>query len=138
MFKKIIIAYYYLFYKFYKFWEYVSIPSFWSDWKAGISLMVIEIWMAITIINYYSIFVNRYFHLQKGQAIAIGLFFALVNFLIFERNKNWKLYIDDFDKLPKRKNYVGSWMVFFLIIFILSNLIFSFYLMFQIDWSQYR
>ena len=48
-------AYYYLFYKLYKFWEYISIPKFWSDFKAIVSIIALEIWSFFSIINFYEL-----------------------------------------------------------------------------------
>lgn len=140
MFKKIIIAYYYLFYKFYKFWEYVSTPSFWSDWKAGISLMALEIWLIISVFVYYKVFVNPYIHLSESNIEAYILAFTLAGakYIIFHHHDRWKRIVKSFDKLPKRENTIGSWVVFLLTILIIANLVYSFYLMSQIDWSQYR
>lgn len=56
--EKIKRAYYYFFYKLYKFWDYVSYPKFWSHWKAGISIVVLELWGVFMIINYYYIINN--------------------------------------------------------------------------------
>jgi hypothetical protein len=62
----------------------------------------------------------------------------LINYVAFIHTDVWKDYVIEFDKMPKKKNRIGSWIVFGIVLFIISNLIFSFYLMSRIDWSQYR
>jgi hypothetical protein len=50
----------------------------------------------------------------------------------------WKDYIKEFDQLPKRKNKIGGWVVFGVLMLIIANMVFAFYQMSLIDWSQYR
>lgn len=135
-FKKI---YYYIFYKFYKFSE--AAPSHWlSDWKAGVAIIVLEIWGLFSIMNYYNVFIDRYFHFNITNPIIVipGILVFLINYLSFIHTDVWKEYAKEFDKLPKKKNIIGSWIVFGITLFILANVFFSFYLMSRIDWSQYR
>lgn len=131
-------AYYYLFYKFYKLWDNISFPKFWSDWKAGISIIFIEILCIYTIVIYYNIFVNRYFELKKTPMIIVTMIICATNYMLFVHTDAWKEYVKEFDKLPKRTNRIGSWIVFGIVLFIIINLVFSFYLMSRIDWSLYR
>lgn len=50
----------------------------------------------------------------------------------------WKEYVIEFDQLSKKKNRIGGWIVFGVVLLVVMNLIFSFYLMSQVDWSMYR
>jgi len=141
MINKIKRAYYYYFYKIYKSIEYTSEQfggSFWTDFKAGVVMIALEIWTILLLINYYNIFLNRYFHLEKRTFFFLGFIIIVVNYLAFVHTDIWKEYNKNFDKLPKEVNKKGSWIVFGITIFIIVNLIFSFYLMNQIDWSRYR
>jgi succinate dehydrogenase hydrophobic anchor subunit len=132
-------AYYYLFYKFYKMSE--AAPSRWlSDWKAGIAIIVLELFLISSLFIYYKVFVNRYVHLgESNWDVIISVLVVIIpNYFAFVHTDVWKEYIKEFDQLPKRKNRIGSWIVFGVVLFVIANLIFSFYLMSQIDWSQYR
>jgi uncharacterized membrane protein YukC len=135
--EKIKRAYYYLFYKFYKMSE--AAPSRWmSDWKAGIVIIALEIFLLYSLVNYYNVFVDKFFDFGKGSVISTVLIVCLLNYLLFVHTDKWKDYVKEFDQLPKKKNRIGSWIVFGIVLFVVANLIFSFYLMSKIDWSQYR
>jgi len=130
-------AYYYLFYKLYNFWEKVSFPKFWSVFKAGVSVIALEIWFIMCLINYYTLFVNRQFYIDKNMFLFIGILVTVVDVIIF-KSDTWKLYNKQFNRLSKKKNIIGGVVVWSVIIFIIFNLIYSFYLMSQVDWKQYR
>jgi len=129
--------YYYLFYKFYKMSE--AAPSRWlSDWKAGIVIVVLEIWLFMGVVTYYNIFVDRCFHLEKNYATVTTLIIVIFNYFVFTHNDIWKDYVKEFDSLPREINRRGSWIVWLVVLFIIAFVIFAFYLKSQIDWSKYR
>lgn len=134
---KIKRAHYYLFYKLYKWYENSEF-AYWSDWKAGISIMVLEIGITMSIFCYYQVFIDRYFRLNRDVFIGIGILIFLFNYYYFTISDRWKKYFKEFEKLPKKKNILGGWLVFGFIILIIANIIFSFYLMSLIDWGQYK
>ena len=132
-------AYYYLFYKFYKLAE--TAPSRWlSDWKAGIVIITLEVWLLLSIGVYYATLTKTKIELNIRMPIVfIPLLVILVtNYLMFIHSDVWKEYIEEFDKLPKKKNRYGTLIVLAVVIFVVANLIFSFYLMSQIDWTNYN
>ncbi len=131
-------AYYYLFYKLYRFWELVSFPKFWSDFKAIVSIVALEIWFALSLINYYNIFIDRHFYLENTIFFLIGGIIIGINIISFIYLDKWKEYNEEFNQLPRKKNIIGGIIVWTIILLIIANLIYSFYLMSQIDWSQYR
>ena len=61
-----------------------------------------------------------------------------LNLWFFERNENWKGYISEFSAWPEAKQRKWNRVMRFIVFFVFANLIFSFYLMSQIDWRQYR
>lgn len=132
-------AYYYLFYKLFKFSE--AAPNRWlSDWKAELVIDLLEGLSIFSLIIYYTIYVNRYFQIPENY-ILIGLYvlgIALPNYFIFHHRDQWKKIVHKFDKLPKQKNKIGSVIVLLIVIAVITNLIFSFYLMSKIDWKLYR
>lgn len=131
--------YYYLFYKLYKFSE--AAPSrWWSEWKASLSIDVLELFICLTGIVYYSVFTKKGIDFGNGKLFIfiLGLFICLPNYFIFHHGDQWKDYVKEFDQWPKRKNRIGGVIIWSVIILIIANLIFSFYLMSQIDWKEYR
>lgn len=133
-------AYYYFFYKLYKFWESASDPKFWSDWKAGVSIITLELLIAISVGAYYAVGTKTILNLSvKTPVVFIILAIVIfLNYLAFIHTNKWKEYVKEFDQLPKRKNRIGSWVVLGIILLVLGNVFFSFYLMSRIDWTQYR
>ena len=135
-------AYYYCFYKLYKHYE--KGPSVWlSDWKASLTLDVLVFFTFYAALLYYNIFVDRNFNFDTKYtklifAILYIVCIALPNYFLFNHNNQWKRIIDRYDQLPKQKNLIGGWIVFVLVVLIIANLIFAYYLMSLIDWSQYR
>lgn len=116
-------AYYYLFYQLYKFWDYVSVPKFWTDFKAAVSIVILEVWSLLIIVNSFGIrngsnyiidFINPIFFLPL-------IFIILINYILFIHYKeSWKNYNDEFDNIPKRNNIIGGivvWTIVLLIIF---------------------
>lgn len=135
--KSIKRAYYYLFYKLYKFSE--AAPSRWlSAFKAGAVVVVLEVCLFLSMMNYYNVFINRNFELNETYAIIIVLIIASFNYYTFAHTDAWKKYAKQFNQLPKRTNFIGSMIVFSIVLVVIANLIISFYLMSQVDWINYR
>ncbi|WP_142685414.1 hypothetical protein [Chitinophaga polysaccharea] len=132
-------GYRYFFYKMYRFAE--NAPSrWWSEWKAMLSVIVLEIMLLMTLEGYFSIIfkhdiVPGYDNLVTiTQAVVITLF----NYFFFLHKDKWKLYVKELDKQSRRQQFIGGLVVWSLVFLIFANLIFMFYLMSRIDWSLYR
>ena len=123
--------YYYVFYKLYKFWEYVSIPKFWSDFKATVSMGVLEIWILSSILFYYSYITDTKLKLDENKPLIIifGILIFGLNYFSFIHTNKWKEYNAEFDKLPRRKNIIGGIIVWIIIILIIVNVFSSGFLM---------
>lgn len=135
--------YRYLFYKLYKFYEGTPFWSakWWSDWKASFSLLVLEIWSLVSIVVYYEVITKKTLlpeQVLNKVAIGVVVLLAIVKYFAFEHKGRWKRYVAEFSQWPKNKNRIGTLIVWLIVLFILGNLIFSFYLMSQIDWQRYR
>lgn len=131
--------YYYLFYKLYKFSE--AAPSRWlSDWKAGLAIAALEIWLLSSIGIYYIVATKKITELTIEMPIVFipALLILGGNYFLFFSTDRWKRYAQEFDRWPKAQNKFGSWVVIGLIVAIIANFIFSIYLLYQVDWSQYR
>ncbi|KPE48943.1 hypothetical protein [Chryseobacterium indologenes] len=135
--------YYYLFYKIYRFIESISESNggkFWSDWKASLVLDCLIYFLLISLFIYYNIFINPYANLDESNIdiFVVVVIVALFNYFVFHHRDQWKKIVVEYDKLAKKKNKIGSWIVIGVITMIIVNLIYAFYLMSQIDWSKYR
>lgn len=89
---------------------------------------------------YYKTFMNRHFEIGDNGTMVI--FFVLCvsvpNYFVFHYKNQWKSIVVYFDKLPKKKNVVGGWIVLGFILTIVLNCINAFYHLSLVDWSKYR
>lgn len=117
---KIKRAYYYLFYKLYKHYEDSSTP-WWSDFKANTSIGALEIWLLLSILNYFLLFTGKKIgelNLQQPLIfIPIAVLF-LLHYFSFIHNDIWKKYNREFDQLPKEKNKKNGIIVWIITILI--------------------
>lgn len=137
--QKIKRAYYYLFYKFYRMSE--AAPSrWWSEWKASLALDMVIFFFVFSLLIYYAVFINPYTNVggETDTIVILGILILVPNYFVFHHRDQWKEIVADFDQLPKRTNQIGSWIVFGVVMLVIANLVFAFYLMSQVDWSQYR
>jgi hypothetical protein len=140
--KKIKNIYFYLFYKFYKHFE--KGPSVWmSEWKASLAMDLLIGLITLILIVYYKIFIDRSISLDHDNlalyVYTIGFFtIVLPHYYIFNHKDKWKDIIVQFDQLSKEKNMIRGWLVFVFISLLLFLLIYGFYLMSTIDWSQHK
>lgn len=132
--------YQYVYYKIYKSFSN-SVFDAWSEWRASGILAIIEIFFIFSLLNYYQIFINRYFVLPGNTIIWVLFLVLILGYLIyisFHHTDQWQPIVKKFDAWPKRKNQWGTFIVWFIILLIILNLGFSFYLASQIDWTLYR
>ena len=135
--KKIVKAYHYIYYKLYK---WIGEENGWTDWKASLSMDALIFFFLFSFIIYTDVFINPNLNLGNDYLLT-GIFILIIvvpNYFIFNHKDQWKGIIKEFDKLPDRTNNIGGAIVFAVLLFIIGNLIFSFYLMSQVDWAQYR
>lgn len=71
---------------------------------------------------------------------AIYLLFVILPIVLlkmwfFERNKNWKRYIEEFNEWSLNKRKRWDWIMRIIVVAVLGNVILSFYCMSQIDWN---
>jgi len=128
-------AYHYLFYKLYRFYE--SSPwKWWSDWKASLSVSFLIVILLFSISGYFLILT----HIDLSRNVSIWIFISLViiasNYMIFHSQNQWKKYNVEFNKLNRKQNRRGSFIILAITILILLNLIIMFYLMSKIDWRN--
>lgn len=127
--EKIKQAYYYLYYKLYKYSQSSIFPN---DFAATIFLYALGIFFFFSLINYYNLFTNT--HHEVNKILVIIIYFIIIvipNYFIFHHNSQWKDIVKEFDKLPEEKNKKGGIIVWSIIILIIGNMLFSFYLLFE-------
>jgi len=132
-------AYYYLFYKLYKLFD--NGPANWlSDWKAELIIDVLFIFIGLSVIVYYTAITKEWLNFENSSAIIFAYIalIAVPNYLIFHHKNQWKDIVEKFDKWPKGRHQICGLIVYVVVLLIVFNLVFAFYLMSQIDWSQYR
>lgn len=132
--KKIKKAYYYLFYKIYKSIIYTSDKGggeFWSDFKAGIALLALELWFFGTILNYYAIITNTKFSTTTIFIILLIplVFLSILHYFAFIHTDIWKEYSKEFDKLSEKENQKGTTIIWVIAICITVNFFVSVYLL---------
>jgi len=134
-------AYYYFFYKLYKIMLWTSSPfeNFFSKFRASLALIALELWIVFTIQNYYEILNEIDSKSSSNLFIYImGLAIIISNYMSFEYYDNvWQKYKDEFDGLPKRKNIIGGFIVWIIILFITLSFFFSTFYLHKINFGTY-
>jgi len=141
MMKKIKTYYTFLYYALYKSMEIVK-PAFWTDFKAILGLATLEVWFCLSVMTYYTVITKKDAFPQNFISHpSLYIFIVLLTLskvAIFIYKSRWKRYVLKFDAWPRDKVKrwkIRAWIVMFGIV---ANLVLSMYLLYQIDWSQYR
>lgn len=122
-------AYQYMYYRLYK---HFSKGVVWmTEWKASLAMDVLEAWLFFSLLNYYSLYTNYHGEVSIKMPIIWIPFLGilLTNYLIFHHQNRWEDIIHEFDKMDSKKNKIGGWIALGIILFLLANLVFSFYLL---------
>lgn len=131
-------AYNYFFYKLYRSFE--GAPSRWlSEWKASLSMDILIVFVLISLSGYYTIFTKKELipdNYYKLVIWIVGLLIASINYFIFNHRNSWQSIVAKFDRLPNKMNKRGTLVVWSIVLLILLNLIFMYYLLSQIDWKN--
>jgi len=104
--------------------------KFWSDWKASLSMDGIIYFIVISLFIYYKVFFGHNISVDNISVFVLVISVVLFNYFVFNHNDRWKDIINEFDKLPKEKNKKGGIIVWSIIVLIIGNMLFSFYLLF--------
>ena len=128
---KFIKTYQYLYYKIYNFLKLTELDGFWMEWRAYCLMISINIFALFSILNYFTVITKVYikFPDNKIWICIFSLVLSLVNYRLLLSKNRWKEIIKEFDKLPRKTNDKGTLVSWIIIIFIIVNLIFSFFLM---------
>lgn len=124
-------AYYYFYYQLYKSINTSSI--FPRQFRASLYLDILFIVIGLSGLYMYGTFIDSGFKIEDAKWCII-LYISVIcipNYFIFEHKGQWKNIIGKFDKLPRKTNQIGRFIVWSIIALIIANLIFSIYLMDQ-------
>lgn len=113
--------YEYLYYSLYNFWETVSYPKFWSDAKAVLSIIILELFIIQSGIIYYLSFIDNASHFGQNFG-EIGVMLVLVcapNYYYFLYKEKTKSIIQSFDQLDCKKKRVYGWVTWIIIVAII-------------------
>jgi len=134
------VLYEYLFYFFYRGVS-IAKPQFALKWKAATVMLIGELMILTSVLNYYTDFTKSDILSEKRSPILILLAaapFIFIKFWVFDRRDQWKIYIAKFEAWPKQKRSRWDLLMWVIVLFVFGNLIFSFYLMSRVDWAKYR
>ncbi|PZF72842.1 hypothetical protein [Taibaiella soli] len=127
-------AYYYLFYKLYRFFVITDLGfrKQYPDINAASSIAMLEMLALFSLFMHYAILTDT----SLGDDcfflifIGVGLSIFVFNIVCFRNKKLWRKYFREFDKWPRRKNNTGTLIVWLLVLLVIGNTIFSFYLLY--------
>ncbi|MEC5173870.1 hypothetical protein [Chryseobacterium nepalense] len=124
--EKIKKAYYYIFYKIYKSIIYTSEMvggEFWTDFKAGIVLLALELLFLGSFLNYYSIIINKRLDISIASSIILIplIILLIIHYFCFIQTDIWKEYNKEFDTLSEKENQKGTIVVWMIAVFIFLN-----------------
>jgi hypothetical protein len=113
-------AYQYFFYKLYRFYESSTYSRWWSDWKALVSIIVLEMWIYFSIEILYHYFFNIPMvssddRIDLGMLI-FGFIVSVINWSLFISQNKWRDFVEEFDKLSIKENRIGGTIVWIVII----------------------
>lgn len=116
----ILKAYQYFFYILYRFFEASTYSRWWSEWKANVVMLALSLWLYASIeITFHYLYEIPLKPSNFVIDISAGLFLltvGILNWFLFEYDDRWKEIVKDFDSLSKRKNRIGSVIVWTVIL----------------------
>jgi len=138
--KKIKTAYAYLFFFLYKQVSKPK-PQFLLYFKTAVSLVALEFMIVIATFIYFTDITKLSLLPEKPNIYLILLTivpFIFIKFWFFERKDKWKNYVSKFEQWPEKRKKKWNLIMRIIIFFVIANVVFSFYLMSQIDWTKYN
>lgn len=104
------------------------------EWRVLGAILMIETIFIMTLLIYYKVFIDRNMTIGGGHKIleiTLVVSLAIFNYLVFYSRDQWRQIVKEFEKWPKKKNQMGTLIVYSIILLIIANLIFAFYLLFH-------
>lgn len=129
--------YYYLFYNFYLLFE--AAPSRWlSYWKATAAMTILAVYIFAVFEGYFLVItkIDLFSENAIWIMVLVGASAGLLNYFIFIHDDQWQIIITIFDDLSMKKRRLGRLLFLVFIMFVFFSLVYMFYLMSKIDWSN--
>jgi len=104
-----------------------ALSRWWSEWKAYIMLAWLEACILLSISIYYSHFFAPIKNIDPFL-VVLFVFFVVKSYLIFEKDDRWKGYIEEFRTKSKEERRKSLYITILIIVLIIANLIYSFYI----------
>ncbi len=120
-------GYFYLYYVILKVWSKEKNPVFSKNFQADICLIFLKGCFSFSLFNYIQIGFDIKFNLSPFAPMGFLVFILIVGstIYIFNFSSKYKFYIKEFENWSKKKNLIGSSIVWLTILIIFLNLIFS-------------
>lgn len=111
--------------------ESISDPSGerFVKFKTGLAIIALEIWTIVPLLIYYQLYIDPNANIGGSNIkwIIGVIVLVITDYIVFHYKDQWYIYKKEFEELPTRKNKVGGWIVFGVVLFIIINLVFSFF-----------
>lgn len=121
-------------------WTSSPFENFFSNFRAGLVMIALEIWLLYSILNFYSISTDNKIDTSLSSPLILIPFILIIilNYISFDHHDNvWKKYNVEFDNLSKRKNLIGGIIVWSIILFITASFFFSTFHLHKINYGTY-
>lgn len=110
--------YYYIFYKLYKFTENFGVCS---TVRAFCLIILLNLAFLGSLLNYYTIWTGDFINFidNKIWTYLVPIIVVVINFFLLLKGNKKNEIIKRFDRMPQNKNTLGSFIVFFCILFLI-------------------
>ncbi|WP_326983440.1 hypothetical protein VUJ46_02520 [Chryseobacterium sp. MYb264] len=125
-------GYYFMFYTLYSRGK-KSATIFPYDFIASLYIIILEILIIVSLTNYYNIIFKTDSGILSNEIwILIVITLTLIDYFLLYSKNQFKFIVRKFDYFSNEKNKRNKQVVYAIIILIIMNLIFSFYLLSQL------
>lgn len=114
--------------------------GFWPEVRGYFLLLILNVIFILLIINCCTIITGEYILLPAGNVwiwiwIWISaLALALLNYYFILHKGKWGIIIKEFDKLPKKKNQIGTIIIWSIIFIEIFTYFYSLFYLYQMDY----
>ena len=105
------VAYDYVFYRLYRLAENSPSKLWPSEFKAYVTLSVIEVWFLLSIYLYLTHDNDHWNSHGTVAVVAIVCVIFIGNYLIYEWKNRWKRLVKKFESWPNQRNRLGDLLV---------------------------
>lgn len=129
--------YHYIYYKLYKISGVYFTDSLKKE-SAFLFILILELITILSFVNYYIFWTKHIIDFDVTELFVLSVILSLINYYVFFSRNQWKIIVEEYDKLQKNKNRILTLSVWCFILALFINLVFSYYVLSLIDWSLYK